>query len=280
MASNTNETRVLTPTVWKNSLASFFKILLAIVVFAVYLTSIIFFVYPQTAVKIFRFMNIKPAEEASLVQAYEKSGKDSDIYNLILFEQENSAYGKELYYINLLASRESYGTFCSKLDKSALLSVGSQKSLIPYICNTASYLNNQKVKCLWNMNSSVETFIYTALKGDYKFEYSFATYAELLNSNLSVDAKSEKFVNLLGTFRDDDSEITVEVLLDQRIEDLQNEDESETTAQKIIRFHSLSNLAKGKYLACYHAYGVENEKTTAAKEVYDSAVKRLNELIK
>ena len=279
MAKLTKENS-LNVSVWKNAILTFLKILVFCVILCFYVVAVLFFVYPYANVKLFRFMGLKSAEEASLVQVYNQSESDADLYNLIVFEQEQSSFEKELYYINLLTNSESYNEFCDKLDLSSLNAVGEDKTLIPYICNTRSYLNNQKVLCLVNMNQTVDTFIHSSLSGDYLFEYSYTTYLEqVYTSNRTIEEKQELINRLYQTYSLDDAGVTIIELIANRINNLEQYIQNEENEAKIIiASHTLMNMRRGEYISSIIINGENDELTIQAREVYQTALSNYNNL--
>ena len=104
---NTNEVYIDKKT-WLNSFKTFAKIMLAVVFVFFYLISALFFLAPNFDAKIFNFFGIVRAEEACYEMQYKKSGQLSDLYNLVLFEQEHSNKEKELEYITELMSDDEF----------------------------------------------------------------------------------------------------------------------------------------------------------------------------
>lgn len=271
-----NETRLLTPAVWKNSLLSFFKILVSLFLVLTFLITLLFFVYPKASVRLFKALHLKNAQEASLVRVYEKSGSNADLYNLIIFEQNTNQFEKELKYINELSNKDDYDEFCDKLDSSSLNQVKNQKSLIPVLCNTRSYLNNQKMKCLWELGEEAKTFIHSTLLGDYNYEFSFASYVYYLSEKFSGNELKEKYKDLLLTSKiDGQNSISIETLLNNRLEKLQIEKQSEKNEEKIVRLYSLANMSKGSYQVCLTLYGENADSTIQAKEAFNESSREL-----
>lgn len=267
-----NETRLLTPAVWKNSLFSFFKILVSLFLVLTFFVTLLFFVYPKASVRLFRALNLKNAQEASLVRVYEKSGSNVDLYNLIIFEQNTNQFDKELKYINELSGKDDYDEFCDKLDTSSLNQVKNQKSLVPVLCNTRSFLNNQKMKCLWELGEEAKTFVHSTLLDDYAYEFSFATYVYYLSEKFSGNELKQKYQDLLSTSKIDGGDlISVETLLNSRLEKLLVEKKSEKSEEKIVRLYSLTNMSKGNYQICLTLYGENNENTINAKQMFTNS---------
>lgn len=266
--------------IWKNAILKFLKIFAFCFILCVYIVSILFFVYPNANVKLFRFLELKNAEEASLVRVYEKSEKLSDLYNLIVFEDEQSNFEKELYYLNILMFDDGFDEFCDKLDNSAIQAVGEDKTLIPYLCNTRSYLINQKVLCLINLNQTVDSFVCSMLGDEYLFEYSYTTYVEYIYSmNVNIETKQNLIDDLNITFNLNNDSKMVEELLNERIENLKTYAESELNEiQKIKTHHTLMNLTKGKYLSNLILHGVDDSRTIQAKEEYRAELSAFNDL--
>ena len=88
---------VLNKQMWINSLKICLKIILAVCAAFFYMISVMFILAPNFDAKIFNFLGCKKAEESCLVQVYEKSDAITDLYNVVLIEQQLNNYEKELY---------------------------------------------------------------------------------------------------------------------------------------------------------------------------------------
>lgn len=275
MEETTNE-KVFTKKTWINALKLFGKIAFAIVFVLFYIISSMFFISPKFDAKIFKFFGAKKAQEACYVRIYENSGTSVDLYNLILFESELENYEKELYYLNLLMNSEDYEVFCSKLDESALNTI-EDATLIAYICNTNSYLINQKVKCMYNLgfdigiSATIRNYVKSQLNGDYHFETSFATYIDLIynDSKLSKLEKQQKVntaYDSLGTS------------VQNRLVFLSNYNTAMniTVKDKILSQHTIVELKK----ALYEIEIINDSGSVSAKKAdYETALNEYNSLI-
>ena len=274
-----NETQktTITAEVWKNSFKKALKILFIVLVAGFYLNLIIVALSPRFSAKVYNFMGFDNAEEYCLEKTYEKTKSNADLYNLIVFEQSQKDYQKELNYINLLFVSCGYDEFCKNLDESALKAI-EDKSLVAHLCDTNAYLINQKVKCLFNLGIDAETFVYSNLKGDYLTENSYASYIQLIyDSNLSKEKKQEMINTLNNTSSLQNG--VVEDLFKERIADLilakQN---AEKNNEKILIEYSLMENYKAGYL--YNLILENSTQAEAYKTLYSESASAYYQLIK
>lgn len=261
MTEQTKEIK-LDKKLWLDSFKTFGKILLGVVFALFYFVSIMFFIAPKFDAKIFNFMGFVRAEEVCYVKQYENTGKMSDLYNLVLFEQEHNEYKKELYYVNVLMQDKEYDSFCLKLDVSGLHNAGS-KAMYVYVGDSNAYFVNRKVRCLYALGLTCETVVLNSLKTGDITEYAFATYVELIeNSALSTSAKEEKYNDLMTTLISGEN-VSVAELLDERIVEIENklaEPGVSGTVAEVLLQHSLMKLCQ----AGYKAYGAIGETSKAS----------------
>lgn len=256
---------ILTADVWKNALKKTAKILLVVILVGFYISGMIVVIFPRFSAKIYNFMGLSRAEEYSLERVYEKSKDNADLYNLIVFEQNQKNYEKELNYINLLMVSDDYDKFCENLDKSAIKAI-EEKSMIAHMCNVNGYLASQKVKCMFNLGLGVETFIYTNLTAENNLiENSYASYVELVyDSNMSKAKKKEAIETLNETFEQSNNNLTIEDLFKERIADIIiAQTAEEDAAKKILLEYALMENYKAGEL-----YNLIIENTVQA-EVYE-----------
>ena len=242
--------KVLTKKVWLNGFKLFGKIAFAVVFSLFYLISMLFFISPNTDAKIFNFFGAKKAEEACYVRIYDNSQNIADLYNLILLESELENYDKELYYLNILMNDENYESFCLKLDESALetIDMNNLETLV-YVCNTNSYLINQKVKCMYRLgfdspvSPTIRNYLKKQLENETTFETSFATYVELVYSDETI-SKEEK-MNRVNTAYN-----AVDDLLFQRLVFLGafNTTTNIKVIEQIISQHTIVCIKKALYM--------------------------------
>lgn len=276
--ANVKPEKVLTKRVWLNGFKLFGKIAFAVIFSLFYFISMMFFISPKVDAKIFKFFGAKKAEEACYIRVYDKSQSKADLYNLILIESELENYDKELYYLNILMNDEGYEEFYLKLDESAFetITLDNIETLV-YVCNTNSYLINQKVKCMYRLGFDsvlspiIRNYLKTNLEGDFAFESSFLTYVELVYSDdsLSSEEKADR-VNTAYNAVDD--------LLQQRLVYLNtfNSAVNITVKEQIISQYNIVNIRKAKYMI-----EVINESGSvgASKLDYEKALKTYNQLI-
>lgn len=279
MASKTKE-KLVSSTVWVNALKQFGKCLLSIFFAWYFLIALMFYVSPETDAKIFNFLGLQNAEEKCYMQIYDKTGSNADLYNLIVFEGSIDNYKAQIVFLNELFAKKDYDDFCTKLDLSTIIKLnGEDKELVAYTCNSRSFLLNQKVECLFELNENVSTFIYSNLQSDYIKESSFATYVNFIkNSNLSSNEKIQEYQALIGTGTIVQGElVTVGTLVNKRIENIKNELEIETNFYNKVNLRfALMNLCGAKYTISKTAVGEWEEQTTKAE--YENAIKEYNKL--
>lgn len=276
--ANVKPEKVLTKRVWLNGFKLFGKIAFAVIFSLFYFISMMFFISPKVDAKIFKFFGAKKAEEACYIRVYDKTQSKADLYNLILIESELENYDKELYYLNILMNDEDYEEFYLKLDESAFetITLDNIETLV-YVCNTNSYLINQKVKCMYHLgfdsvlSPTIRNYLKTNLEGDFAFESSFLTYVELVYSDDSLS--SEEKAGRVNTAYN-----AVDDLLQQRLVYLNtfNSAVNITVKDQIISQHNIVNIRKAKYMI-----DVINESGNVgvSKLDYEKALKTYNQLI-
>lgn len=264
--------------VWKGATISFLKIIGIVVCAFFFVTTTLFSLFPSLGTEYYNILGLTKAEELCYERQYQKTDNIADLYNLVVFEQDKNNL-KQLQYINELMNKKGYTDFCEKLNDSALGKT-TEKSLIAYVGDVHAYLVNQKVKCLYELNISAETFIYSCLKTDNLTEQSFASFVELVrkDNSLSKTEKTQKYEDLLSTFEADGQ--TLEVLLNNRLLDINNKlgEMNLSENEKIILQYSLMN----DYRACYIVYHtIGNEvKTSEFETKYNDARNVYNNLVK
>ena len=201
MKMNTNE-KVLNSTVWKNVCFKIGKIFIFAIITFYFVVSLLFFMAPKIDAKIFNFFGLKKAEESCYIRIFEQSGDEIDLYNLIVFEARQGDSSKQLQYINMMLASDDYNEFVVNFNSSSLANLINSngeledKKLVPYVCNINSYLLNQKVSCMIDLNfnkSNIENFICVNLESDNLFEFTISTYLNhiVANNSLSQTEKRE-----------------------------------------------------------------------------------------
>lgn len=276
--TNELQKNTLNVEIWKNALKKTAKILLLLLLVGFYISALIVVLFPRFSAKIYNFMGLSRAEEFSLERVYEKSKNNADLYNLIVFEQNQENYEKELNYINLLLVNDEFDEFCEALDESAIKAI-EDKSMIAYMCNIKGYLLGQKVKCMFKLGISTETFIYSNLAAQNNLiENSYATYVGLVyDSNMSASKKQEMVENLNATINSDGD--MLEDLFKERIADIILAQESaEGMVEKILLEYALMENYKAG-----HLYNLIIENATQAevyRQLYLSSANEYYELVK
>lgn len=237
---------------------------------------------PSSAVAVFEFFELKRAEEACYISIYNKSNSAVDLYNLIVFEGQEENHKKQLGYLNEMFKREDYEEFCEKLDKSTIVALNQKnKEMIAYTCNSRSFLINQKVECLFELDENVSTFVFENMRNDFVKESSFATCVNFIaNSDLSNTDKILKYHQLIGTGADVGGQlINVQSLVEDRIDELDDLILVETNIyEKIVLAYTKMNILGAKYIVC--KAGLGGWDLNECKDAYTSAVADYNALVK
>lgn len=269
----------------KNELVIGFKIALrtlacCFIVSMITLCSI-FVLFPKTSLKINEEFGFVKVQEYNYQLIYDRSGKITDLYNLVLFEEKQKNTAKELVYIDKMLARTDYSAFCKSMDKASLESV-KNKNLIPYSSNINGYLLSRKVICLYaKKTESFDGYLYEQTKNGDICEYSFSTYVDLVfaDESLTTEQKKEKFDSLMLISKaDGESMVSLETLVENRVNALNNRLSVETDDnQKIILNYTLMRI----YASRYYVYSTQGNETLKQEnsELYKQAKTNLNNLI-
>lgn len=241
----------------------------------------IFVISPKTSLKINEMFGFTKVQGLNYQMIYSRSNKITDLYNVIIFEEEQKNFEKELFYIDKIVKREDYNSFCDTLDK-ASIKKSSDKNMIPYSSNVNGYLLSRKVICLYNLEKDgIETFVFNQTKNGKITEYSFATFVDLVYSNktLSKAEKQAKFRYLLElSVVQGESLVNMNDLIDGRIDALKNALLAETDSnQKIILNYSLLRVYGARFYI-YQVLGDETKKNENSN-LYSETKTALNALI-
>lgn len=272
---------------WVNSLKISLKIILFACVIFFYIISVMFVLAPKFDARIFNFFGMKKAEESCLIQVYEKTESITDLYNVVLLEQQQGHYEKELYYINVLMDREDYDDFCEKLNKSSINEVS--KSMYAYVGDIDSYLTNRKVKCLYALNqenkyenrsNSIMKFVRNELKSQNVYDSTFATFVSLVASDktISREQKVETVETLENMYTEDDEKLTSEYLAARELALVYQTGIETDEIQKIILQKKLVDFLKAEYQYFELLDGEYN--LTAIEVKYKQAVETYKNLVK
>ena len=228
------------------------KTLLNLFIGIMFALMVLFFVAPSFSLKVSKTFGSLKGQEVCYERLYTQSGNITDLYNLIVINDQQNDYENEFAYINQIIKKSNYKEFCEQIDKASLTEVKS-KELIPYSCDTNAYIRNQKVECMYRLgeDQTIEVVVQTAA-GELS-DVSLAVYVDLINDDkgLTENQKTEKIVELMskqisvgGSFAGTD------VILKNRINDLKAElaKEGLTESRKIILQHSLVRIYRAEYL--------------------------------
>lgn len=243
-----------------------------------FVASFIFVAFPRISLKMNNLLGLKKIKELNYQMIYERSGKASDLYNVILYECEMGDFDKELAYIDEMIARNDYADFCEGVDKASLESV-KDKNLIPYSVNVNGYLLGRKVVCLYNLDlDGLDSYVYRQTKTGKLSEYSFTVYADLIYSDesLTKSQKQEKFRILMEMI--DSDGYSLEELLETRVQGINDkikiEDKSE---RKISLQYTLTRIYRSRYYV-YDILGDEMKKQEN-NDLFVYARLKLNEMI-
>ena len=214
---------------------------------------VVFFVAPSFSLKISKTFGSLKGQEVCCERMYVQSGNITDLYNLILINDQQNDYESELGYINQITKKSNYAEFCKSLDEASLEKITS-KELIPYSCDVNAYLRRQKVLCLYNLGEDLTTEVIVQTASGSLSDISIAIYIDLINEDESLAEvkKTEKIVDLMknkgiivgGSFSKTDK------ILENRINSIKEElaKEDISLANEIILQYSLVKLYRAEYL--------------------------------
>ena len=284
----TTKDSVINKNLIKSSLKIFAKVMFCVMVGFFFFVTSMFYLAPKINAKMFNFFGLTKAEESCYVQAYKNSGKTSDLYNLVLFEQEHSNTEKELYYINVLLSKNDYSDFCLKLNSSAIAK--TEKNMYVYVGDVNAYLVNRKLKCMYQLNSKVTyenrsklvvSFVRSCLAGENLTELSFSTYVSLVLQDETLTSQQkvsefETFENLIST----EETVSTRKLLTDREGALINKYINEKSeSSKILFANALVKFYKAEY-NYFKTLGETENNLQMIEDKYQIMLDAYNKLIK
>lgn len=266
---------------FKNSVKIALKTLSACFIITMLFFCSMFVISPKTSLKLNEMFGFTKVQELNYQMIYARSKKVTDLYNVIIFEEKQKNYSKELYYINEMLARTDYNDFCVAIDKASIDSA-SDKNLIPYSSNVNGFLVSRKVICLYSLNQgNTDSFVYQQAKDGKITESSFATLVDLIYSDgtLTNAQKKSKIESLIELSQaNGESMVSLQDLIDERVNKLKNNISAETDDnQKIILNYSLLRV----YGARYYVYQVlgDDVKKTENLNLYNETKSVLSALI-
>ena len=159
----------------------------------------IFVMIPKLSLKIHQTLGMEKMQELNHKMIYSRSDNVADLYNLIIFEGEQSDYQEELSYIDAMIARADYKEFCDSMDTASLEKISSD-GLNAYSANVNGYLLSRKVVCMYELNQEgMDSYIYRQTNSGKISEYSFSTYVDLIyfDESLTKEEKAEKLSTLI-----------------------------------------------------------------------------------
>lgn len=224
----------------------------------------LFVLFPKTSLKIHQTLGMERMQGMNYKVIYSRSDNIADLYNLIIFEAEQSNYSEELVYIDEMISRKDYSNFCETMDKASLTKISSDK-LTAHSANVNGYLLSRKVICMYQLKKDgMDSYIYRQMSKGKISEYSFSSYVDLIyfDESLSGSEIKEK-LSVLMQFSDvvDGNLVSLEQLVQTRVESLKNaitveEDEN----KKDVLRYTLMRIYASRYYV-YDALGNAELKT-------------------
>ena len=106
--------------IWKLIAMTAVKTVVALLIGFFYLLIILYYVSPITAIKINSYIGIKGIETNCYERIYNKSGKTTDLYNLIEVSIKNSDNNRVVKYIDIMKESNGYIEFCEKVNNAAI----------------------------------------------------------------------------------------------------------------------------------------------------------------
>ena len=184
--------------IWKNAVMEAIRVIVYAFSLICLVFAIIVCAFPSAGAKLTNTLGMTNVEKYCYNKIYENSGKATDLYNLVLFEQSVGDVAGEFAHIESLTKRSDYQEFCQKLDEASLKNC-KDKKLIVYIYSVDIFLSNQKIKCIYELDiDGAEREIKQALSNENLLNNSISTYVSLVvDGNLS-DAQKIAKLNLLA----------------------------------------------------------------------------------
>lgn len=208
----------------KNIVKIALKTLLDCFIGLMLILSSIFVLFPKFSLKINETLGLKKIQEYNYKMIYAKSDNIADLYNLIIFEEQQENIEEELVYLNEILARSDFYDFCKSIDSATIKRLNNKK-LIVSSANVNGYLSGRKVYCLYSLDSkNVQSFVYSQTKNGKLKEYSFAVYIDLIinDENLAKFEKKdilEEFI-VMKTLDENMNLVSMEDLIEQRIGEL------------------------------------------------------------
>lgn len=243
---------------------------------------VVFFVAPSFSLKISKAFGSLKGQEVCYERMYAQSGKITDLYNLILINEQQNDYENEFAYINQITKKSNYKEFCEAVDKASVLKVKS-KELIPYTCDVNSYIRSQKVECMYKMgeDQTIEVVVQT-VSGELS-DVSIAVYVDLINDDelLTDKQKTEKIVELMGkNIIVSGASASTQTIMSDRIDEIKTELSKDglSAERRIILQYSLVRLYRAEYLI--NVYLDDSVAAESYKTFYNAENAKLVQLYK
>lgn len=272
---------------WLNSIKLFLKIALILIAIFFFIVALLFYFAPKADAKLFNFFGLSKAEEKCYEQIYKKSGKTSDLYNLIIFDMEHEYTNQELKNIEKIFKAGDYDAFCEKLNLSGVMSANGNKSLYPFVADTDAFFKTQQLRCTIKLGMSgklndwknkVYELLFNNIKSNNLTDVSFESVMTMIASNksLSIDEK-QSFANQLAQKADNGT--SFQDLLNVKLEKIKQA-EGANDVQKILLKNAEVKLYAGQYyFELLLNHGEESELTLKIKNNHTTALNEYKAMV-
>ena len=235
-----------------------------------------FYLTPRLSLKISQVIGCKKAQESCYEKIYDKTNSISDLYNLVLIEQQLGDYKKELGYINAMLAKKEYSDFCKTLDSASLKTITS-KELIPYSCDANAYIIGQKVTCMYKMGEDLDIFVLAQTSAGELTDLSLATYIDVIhNDDLLTNAQKIEMINsfkMQGLIKNSVYENS-ETIIEKRINQIKSElGEDNGLDREILLQYSLVRYYRANYLI--YNYLDDEDQAETYKDLYNEENSKL-----
>ena len=102
------------------------KTLLNLFIGIMFALMVLFFVAPSFSLKVSKTFGSLKGQEVCYERLYTQSGNITDLYNLIVINDQQNDYENEFAYINQIIKKSNYKEFCEQIDKASLTEVKSK----------------------------------------------------------------------------------------------------------------------------------------------------------
>lgn len=251
----------------KTALLTFVKslILFVALIFLIFCLCYVFF--PSSVANLYDTFGYQEGVVAAYERIYNKSQKNSDLYNLIQKSVVAKTHAKTSKYINLLKQNDDYDTFVSKTNKALI--EASEPKYIAFVGDLDGYLTSELVVAEYKLGNkqnaldiATSDLISGKEEGDNIYSFSMASYLNCMVEEYRLDEGKLKneVASLVGQTINNVGFMTH---VENR-ELLADYTRASSDSEKILRIYTCLKIEKFKY----QVYSIlkENQLSSNAKE--------------